>query len=285
MADLQYLHPVFRERVQRACAETGAYVLSGGRSTQRQRELYNDYLRGVGNKANPPGTSWHEYGEGMAGGRWTLAVDLAGNYEPINRRAREFGLCFPVGDEGWHAQPIEITESARVVGAESRLPAIPPKTPTDPLDLRGRTMLVVDSALTTYAIKTFAGKVLDVPGASVTDRTAVVQWDSTRSPNQRWYLDPCGADMFRIIARHSGRVLDLLGPGPAGAPIQQFAWAAVDNQRWRVEEGADGTAVIASVWDPNLVLDVLGASKDNGAPIIAWHRNGAPNQRFELVPG
>ena len=145
-------------------------------------------------------------------------------------------------------------------------------------------MLVLDSGLRTYAIQTFAGKVLDVSGASVIDRTPVVQWENTSAASQRWYLDLCGADVFRIIARHSGRVLDLLGPGPPGAPIQQFAWAAVDNQRWRIEEGEDGTAVIASVWDPALVLDVLGVSTNNGAPIIAWHRNDGPNQRFQLLP-
>lgn len=284
MADLEHLHPVFRERIQRACAETGAYVLSGGRSTERQAQLYNDYLRGVGNPANPPGTSWHEYGNGIDGGRWTMAVDLAGNYGPINRRGRDFSLCFPVAGEAWHAQPVEITESARVAGADSRLPPPTPKTPVDPLELRGRTMLVIDSGLTTYAIRTFAGKVLDVPGASVTDRTTVVQWEATGGPNQKWYLDLCGADVYRIIARHSGRVLDLLGPGPPGAPIQQYAWAAVDNQRWRIEEAKDGSAVIVSVWDPDLVLDVLGRSSENGTPIIAWHRSDGPNQRFQLVP-
>ncbi len=44
------------------------------------------------------------------------------------------------------------------------------------------------------------------------------------------------------------------------------------------------SAVIASVWDRNLVLDVLEGSTDNGAPIMTWRPNGGANQRFELVP-
>jgi len=281
MADLEHMHPIFRERLATACAATGALVLSGGRSTERQRELYNAFLRGAGNPANPPGTSWHEYGDGLPSGPWALAADLTGDYRPIVRRAKEFGLCFPIASESWHVQPIEITEPARIRGAEHRLAHIS-SPPTDTYDLKGRTMLVLDSAITTHKIGTFAGKTLDVSGAAIADRSPVVQFRATGAANQDWYLDLCGADVYRIIARHSGRVLDLAGPGPAGSAVQQFAWAAVDNQRWRIEEAAGGGVVIASVWNPDLVLDVAGNSTADGAPIVVWHRNGGANQRFEL---
>lgn len=158
------------------------------------------------------------------------------------------------------------------------------RLPTDPLDLRGRPALVLDFGLSTYVIKTFAGKAVHVLDAGVSDRTPVVQWRALSIAGQRWYLDLCGADVYRIIAHHSGRVIDLRGPGPAGSPIQQYAWAAVDNQRWRIGEERDGTVIISSVWNPDLVLDVCEASSQDGAPLIAWHRNGGVNQRFSLVP-
>jgi hypothetical protein len=147
--------------------------------------------------------------------------------------------------------------------------------------------LVLDSSLTRYNIETFAGKVLDVGGRSVADRAEVIQWDPTGDTNQQWYLDLCGADVYRIIARHSGRVLDLSGPDGAGSKIWQFAWAAADNQRWHIVEQQGGMVEIVSAWkagpgDPDLVLDVAGGSRDHGAAIIAWTPNGGDNQRFRL---
>jgi GH24 family phage-related lysozyme (muramidase) len=126
VAGLDNLHPVFAQRVANACRARGTSVYSGARSTERQRQLYNDYLAGRGNPANPPGTSWHEYGEGLKGGTYALAVDFA---EPYPHG--EPGLIFPIKGEPWHAQPSEISEPARTAGAERRLPAVstPPPQP------------------------------------------------------------------------------------------------------------------------------------------------------------
>jgi hypothetical protein len=276
MADLSPLHPVFRQRVE----ATGVPVYSGGRSTVRQGELYDGWVRRLPgyNPANPPGTSWHEYGPGIPGGRWTLAVDFE---EPYPHGAP--GLCFPIPKEPWHAQPAEITEGARVAGAELRLPTPDPGPPADPYDLKGRTMLVLDSSLKTYAIKTHAGKALDVPGFKVEDRARVQQYAPSRGKNQQWYFDLCGAgpDVYRIIAAHSGRVLDLAGPDGQGSAVWQFAWAGVPNQMWRVEE-VKGGFIIASLWDTNLVVDVFEGRSDDEAPIIVWSRNGGSNQLFQI---
>jgi hypothetical protein len=143
--------------------------------------------------------------------------------------------------------------------------------------------LVLGSDLSRYVIRTFAGKVLDVANIAVEDRAIVQQWGQTGGANQEFYVDLCGRDVYRIIARHSGRVLDLSGPSGEGSPIWQFAWAAVDNQRWTINEQKDGTIEVQSAWDRSLVLDVGGASQDDGAPLIAWTRNNQANQRFRLV--
>ena len=156
MDNLTTLHPTFRERIEAALEDyPGAYVLSAGRSNQRQRELYEDFLAGRGNPANPPGTSWHEYDETapwpnvtadhsaasrLTGGCWSLAVDLAGSYGGIIRNAAAYRLRFPIDGEAWHAQPYEVEEAKRTPGAWRRLPLITPP-PADPYDLRGRTLL------------------------------------------------------------------------------------------------------------------------------------------------
>lgn len=127
MPDLEHLHPEFRRRVE----STGHAVYSGARSHARQAQLYQDYLNGTGNAANPPGKSWHEYDEGAAwpnpnsetsnlvGGAYALAVDFDGPPYPHGAP----GLIFPIiADEPWHAQPSEIGETSRTADAWRRLP-------------------------------------------------------------------------------------------------------------------------------------------------------------------
>ena len=320
MADLDHLHPVFRERVLTALDDyPSAYVLSGGRSNGRQSELSWCYQQkratgrcppacgGSCHPANAAGTSWHEYDETapwpnvgsahaqatrLPGGPWALAVDLAGDYAGIRRNAARYRLCFPIAGEGWHAQPAEITESARVVGAWERLPAPAPPPDPDPLRIGGRPVLLLDSGLVSVRIETFADKALDVAGVAVNDRAVLHQWEVHDGPNQRFFIDPCGTpdrpDLVRIIARHSGRVLDLAGPGPAGSTVWQYPWAGADNQKWRLEHIEDNRYVIVSAWKPapdapDLVLDIEGASTDNGARLQVWNRNGQPQQEFWIV--
>lgn len=129
MADLEHLHPTFRQRV----LNTGHRVNSGARRTccgpGSQQYLYDNRNRPGFNAANPPGTSWHEYGKGIPGGEWAMAVDFAGPPYPHGAP----GIIFPIRREPWHGQPSEIPETARVAGAENRLPRIdPPKRPDPP---------------------------------------------------------------------------------------------------------------------------------------------------------
>ena len=104
------LHPTFAERLQRLNRACGTEITSGWRSSQRQQELYDGYVKRLPgyNPANRPGTSNHEaspWGEPMA-----LAADLHGDLAQANARAGEFGLHFPiVRVEPWHCQPIEVS--------------------------------------------------------------------------------------------------------------------------------------------------------------------------------
>lgn len=113
-ADLEHLNPVFRERIDRACAETGATVLSGARTPENQALLFAAAAVG-GNPANKPGTSWHEFGADLPGDPMARAVDFINNdaLTVVRSLAAEYRLCFPVAREPWHAQPVETRISSR----------------------------------------------------------------------------------------------------------------------------------------------------------------------------
>ena len=114
----EWMHPVFRIRLEALHDAVPFSVTSGGRSTKRQAELYNLFLAGRGNPANRPGTSWHEYEPD--GSMLAQAADI----EPIrghtdadlHRAAGRFGLHFPIRKEPWHIQPSEAKSSKRTPG-------------------------------------------------------------------------------------------------------------------------------------------------------------------------
>lgn len=145
--------------------------------------------------------------------------------------------------------------------------------------------LVFNDGLTLYTIVTHADKAVDVPAGKAEDGLAMQQWSRNKSKAQLWYVDPCGNnDMVRFVNRASGRVLDVRDGGPEGKPVQQFAWAANDNQRFQIEDVGGGFVVLTLAANHDLVVDVSGASGEDGAAIIAWSRNGGDNQRFRLIP-
>jgi len=91
-------------------------------------------------------------------------------------------------------------------------------------------------------IAVHSGKVLDVDWDfrfPTANGAQVQQWDWHGGPNQRFRVRPERMDsrgtVYRIIAVHSGKVLDvdLNSPTPDGARIQQWDWLGGDNQLWR----------------------------------------------------
>jgi LAS superfamily LD-carboxypeptidase LdcB len=92
----------------------GLGILSGYRSVERQRELWNDAVRRYGSEAAAsrwvarPGSSQHNHGN-AADLTWngeSLAQAPAWVVNWLHTHAAEYGLVFPLSNENWHVELI-----------------------------------------------------------------------------------------------------------------------------------------------------------------------------------
>jgi len=163
------------------------------------------------------------------------------------------------------------------------------------------------------------GKVLDVVAAATAPGTEVCSWDHHGRDNQKWELQAAGpTKYFHIRSALCTKVLDISGnnKNPGGQVILWPKKGNADNQLWfedcfgnirsklndrlvldgssgelktgeyadgrnRVYWAIDGTK-IASVQNPNEVLDVKGSSTEDGTPICVWNHHGEPNQQWHF---
>ncbi len=96
--------------------------------------------------------------------------------------------------------------------------------------------------------------------------------------------DPTGTEYVKIIAKHSGRVLEVAGAGGGnGDNIQQWDDFGGAHQRWSFEATGDGHFRIAARHSGRC-LDVSGVSQSNGANVHQWSCGNGDNSRFRLVP-
>ncbi|MEJ2852310.1 MULTISPECIES: glycosyl hydrolase family 95 catalytic domain-containing protein [unclassified Saccharothrix] len=127
-----------------------------------------------------------------------------------------------------------------------------------------------------------SGKVLDINGASTADGAKVIQWTSSGSANQQWQFlaNPDGS--FRLVARHSGRVLNSPGGSGQGIQLEQWQDTSSDNQWWRLVDAGGGYHRIVNVRN-GLCVDVESGSTADGARVIQWPATGGTNQQWQIV--
>ncbi len=97
----------------------------------------------------------------------------------------------------------------------------------------------------------------------------------------RWEQASGGGSYNRLVAKHSGRCMDVYGASrDNGAAIIQWDCHTGDNQLWSlVSAGNDYYKLVAK--HSGKCLDVYGASRDNGARLIQWDCHGGDNQLFK----
>ncbi|MER6122181.1 RICIN domain-containing protein [Streptomyces sp. NPDC001795] len=127
-----------------------------------------------------------------------------------------------------------------------------------------------------------SGKVLDVTGGSTADGAGLIQWGWSGSQNQQWQLQPDADGSFRLVARHSGKVVDSPGGSGQGAQLIQWPDGNSDNQHWKVVDAGGGYVRLVNVRN-GWCADVQGGSADNGAKVIQWPVGDGTNQQWRLV--
>jgi regulation of enolase protein 1 (concanavalin A-like superfamily) len=89
---------------------------------------------------------------------------------------------------------------------------------------------------------------------------------------------------YRIIARHSGKALDVTGASTAdGANVEQWTYSGGTNQQWTLTNLGSGQYKIIGVGSGKS-LDVANNSTADGANIDIWPYSGSNNQRFTFTP-
>ena len=160
-----------------------------------------------------------------------------------------------------------------------------------------------------------SGRVIDVANGSTGNGSAVQQWDSNGSAAQHWIVrmaegsngtdsangtDPSAA-AFSLYGSGSNRAIDL----PAGSTdnatkLQIYDGNGTKAQQWTIAEGQtsqarmdalaaqhkndikDGTYRIATALKSSSVLDVTGASSNDGANVQLYGSNGTDAQTWTV---
>jgi len=163
------------------------------------------------------------------------------------------------------------------------------------------------------------GKVLDVVGNGTSPGTEVCSWDLHGQENQKWEIEQADPTAyFHIRSATCDKVLDIArnNSSPGGEVILYPRKGAADNQLWfedcfgnirsklndrLVMDASDGDLKtgeysennnkcfwaidgnkIVNVYNPDEVLDLKGASTDNGTAVCAWNYHGNANQQWHF---
>ena len=90
--------------------------------------------------------------------------------------------------------------------------------------------------------------------------------------------------IYRVVARHSGQVLDVSGcAGTNGANVQQWPWLGGGCQRWKVEATGSGYYTLTAQHSGQF-LDLYACSGTNGANVQQWPANGSACQQWRIEP-
>ena len=137
----------------------------------------------------------------------------------------------------------------------------------------------------TYRLSTLnsSSAVLDVPGASKANGTALQLYASNGSDAQAWVVKNDSQGYVTIRNAASGKVLDITGASKrSGARAQQYASNDSRAQKWVAVKDGKGYKLVSALSE-SLVLDVAGGSTRNGAAVQTYASNNSKAQRWAFA--
>lgn len=130
-------------------------------------------------------------------------------------------------------------------------------------------------------------KMLDIKNNLSKNGTNIQQYTNNSSYAQKWIIKPTGDGYYTFVSPVSNKVIDVAG-GQAknGTNIQLYRCNGSNAQKFKLtllDKGAtieSGLYTIASAKASDMVIDVNGASKSNGANIQLYKKNESNAQKF-----
>lgn len=118
---------------------------------------------------------------------------------------------------------------------------------------------------------------------------AITDLDNLRALTGGAALPPPGGGgiiangIYKIVARHSGKALEVAGFGTAnGSNVQQWGYAWGENQRWMVTHLGNNQYSIVGA-ESAKALDVSGWGTSNGTNVHIWTYGGGANQKWTIT--
>ena len=119
---------------------------------------------------------------------------------------------------------------------------------------------------TYYILNAFSGKVLDDPGFSASDGTAVQQYQLFGGTNQRWTFVPLANGSDLIVNAYSGKVLEDPGFSRAnGTVIQQNRLTGATNQQWKLGQLSNGYVEVVNAFSGKTLDRELASERRHGS--------------------
>jgi hypothetical protein len=129
-----------------------------------------------------------------------------------------------------------------------------------------------------------SGMVLDAPGSSTADGTALDQWIGNSGANQQWSLASQGGGAYQILNANSGLAMEVYNQSTNNAAaVDQWFWWSGASQQWKFSSLPGGTFEIINV-NSGLALEVSGASMADGGAIDQSAWTGSPYQSWYALP-
>jgi hypothetical protein len=128
-----------------------------------------------------------------------------------------------------------------------------------------------------------SGLVLNNQG-SLTNGSAITQWNSVNSDNLRWTFIPTSGGFYQINSVKSGRDAVVQGASTAnGAGIVQWSFGSSGDDQWKPVANSDGSYTFFNLHS-GLVLEDPGFSTNKTTQMDQWSSNGGSNQKWTLLP-